>query len=89
MPEHTLPEPPEGTIVAWWDQHDDLWAVAHRTDQHVEPGGEQYRWYIADYGQGDQDPLAWFELLVEMEGFRGPSELVSNGRIEGRVIDHG
>jgi hypothetical protein len=78
-----IPEPVEGTIVAWFDSDDDLRAVAHRTDQHVEPGGEQYRWYIADNGHGGADPLAWFELLVEMEGFRGPSELVSRGRIAG------
>lgn len=89
MAELTIPEPPEGTIVAWWDQYNDLRAVAHRTDQHVEPGGEQDRWYLVDNGNSDGDPLAWFELLDELKGFRGPSELISNGRLEGRVTDRG
>jgi len=78
-----IPEPSEDTIVAWWDPNDDLHAVAFRTDQHVEPGAETYRWYIADNGVNG-DPLEWWELLTEMQGFRGPSELVSNGRLAGR-----
>jgi hypothetical protein len=80
-----IPEPPEGTIVAWWDQNDDLRAVAYRTDQHVEPGDETYRWYIVDNDIIGSDPLEWHELLSEMTGFRGPSELISNGRLEGRA----
>jgi hypothetical protein len=79
-----IPEPAEDTIVAWFDPNDDLHAVAFRTDQWVEPGAETYRWYIAD-GDGHGDPLEWHELLSEMTGFRGPSELVSNGRLEGRA----
>lgn len=73
MPE--IPEPSEGTIVAWWDANNDLFAVAFRTDQHVEPGAETFRWYLSD-GWGHGDPLEWFELLTEMDGFRGPGELL-------------
>jgi hypothetical protein len=77
-----IPEPVEGTIVAWWDEYNDLRAVAFRTDQHIEAGAETYRWYFADNGaNGGMDPMEWWELLTEMQGFRGPSELVSHGRL--------
>lgn len=78
-----LPEPAEGTILAWFDPNNDLHACAYRTDQHVEPGAETYRWYIADNGHsGGTEPLEWHELLSEMEGFRGPIVLLSQGRLE-------
>jgi hypothetical protein len=76
-----LPEPAEGTILAWFDPNDDLHACAYRTDQHVEPGAETYRWYIADNGSNQGDPLEWWELQTEMEGFRGPVVLLSQGRL--------
>lgn len=79
-----IPEPPVDTIVAWWDPNNDLRAVAYRTATDVEPGNEDRCWYIVDNGYTDGDTLTWPELLSEMDGFRGPSELVSNGRLEGR-----
>jgi len=90
MSEPTIPEPVENIIVAWFDLNSDLYAVFHRTDQHKEHDDDLDVWYNADqYDTHDDGPMSWRELLAEMEGFRGPSELVSNGRIEGRVIDHG
>jgi hypothetical protein len=75
-----LPEPAEGTILAWFDLNADLHAVAYRTDQWVESGAETYRWYITD-GDGRGDPLEWHDLLSEMQDFRGPSVLLSQGRL--------
>lgn len=78
-----LLEPPENTIVAWFDSYGDLYAVFHRTDQHVESEDDPDRWYNADqHDTHDDGPMAWAELLEEMKGFRGPIELISNGRIE-------
>lgn len=78
-----LLEPPEGVIVAWFDSLGDLYAVFHRTDQHAEYEGDPDRWFNADqFDTHDDGPLTWDELLEEMEGNRGPVELVSNGRIE-------
>ncbi|GAA0738548.1 hypothetical protein Drose_04450 [Dactylosporangium roseum] len=83
MPADLIPEPPERTIVAWWDHDGDLRAVAYRTDAYVEAGDEERRWYITDDdGSTDGDWMTWPELLAEMRGWRGPSELVSNGRLE-------
>ncbi len=80
-----IPEPVENTIVCWFDHNGDLYAVFHRTDQHVEAEGDMDRWYNGDqYDTRDDGPLAWEQLLQEMNGFRGPVELVSNGRLEDR-----
>ncbi len=80
-----IPEPPVNTIVAWWDANDDLFAVFHRTDAHKEDDDDPEVWYNADqFDTHDDGPMTWAELLTEMEGFRGPSELVSRGPLEGR-----
>lgn len=80
----TIPEPTEGTIVAWFDGNNDLYGVFHRTDQHLEHPAEPDRWYNADqWGAIDDSPLSWREVLAEMGGSRGPVELISQGRIEG------
>ena len=81
-----IPEPVDGTIVAWFDQNGDLFAVFHRNDAHKEWDGDQDTWFNADqFGGMDDRPLSWRELLAEMAGNRGPSELVSRGRFEGRA----
>jgi hypothetical protein len=81
-----IAEPREGTIVCWFDPNDDLFAVFHRTDQH-EDG--PHRWYNADqYDTSYDGPMTWSELLSEMDGHRGPVELVSSGRLHAGA-EHG
>jgi hypothetical protein len=80
-----IPEPAEGTVVAWFDGNGDLYGVFHRTDAHKEYEEDPDVWYNADqWGAIDNSPMTWREVLAEMNGSRGPVELVSNGRIEGR-----
>lgn len=75
----TLPEPQDRTIVAWFDNNSELYAVYHRSDLNGE--GDE-RWFTADqHNTIGEAPLTWKQLLDEMRGSRGPSELVSNGRI--------
>lgn len=81
----TIPEPPEGTFVCWFDTFNDPAAVYYRTDQHGE-AGEEDRWYNATQGMPDE-VMTWTELLKEAAGFRGPVELISNGELAGRQVD--
>lgn len=82
MSSSDIPEPDEGTIVAWFDGNSDLYAVFHRTDQHKEWDGDRDVWFNADqYERIGEGPISWRELLAEMEGSRGPVELVSHGRL--------
>lgn len=78
----TIPEPPEGTFVCWFDPHDDPYVVYYRTDQH-DRDGEADHWYSACQASNDE-VFTWAELLDEMKGWRGPVELVSNGELAGR-----
>lgn len=71
-----IPEPPDGSIVCWFDRYNDPVCVFYRSDQHDEDG-DQDHWYQSN-GDG---LLTWAELTAEAEGFRGPVELVSNGQI--------
>jgi hypothetical protein len=73
------PEPADGTIVAWLDGNNDLYAVFHRTDQHKEYDDDRDVWYSADqWGSlaSATGPMSWRSLLAEMDGSRGPVELV-------------
>jgi hypothetical protein len=77
-------EPPLGTIVCWFDPHDDLYAASQSTVSHLDAddGDNPRRWLLADAGNSTGEAgFTWPELLDEMEGFRGPVELISNGRL--------
>jgi hypothetical protein len=78
-----IEEPPLGTIVCWFDPNDDLHATYQSTVSHlgVEESDDPHRWFLADAGLTIDSPRTWEELLAEMEHFRGPVELISNGRL--------
>lgn len=80
-----ISEPRDRTFVCWFDPNDDPYAVFFRNDQYLETEGGMDRWHNADQYAGRIDrPLTWAELLKEMEGWRGPDELVSNGELPAR-----
>lgn len=82
-----IPEPAERTIVAWFYPNDDLFAVFFRTDAYCAAETPTSRWFNADaYDGNDPPPFDWPTLLAEMEGLRGPVELVSNGELAGRPV---
>ena len=72
-----VPEPPNGTIVAWYDKNGDPWVVLHRDDDATNENGygTELRWWFPVYDQ-TEDPQAWAELCDDMDGFRGPVVLV-------------
>lgn len=79
-----IEEPPLGTIVCWFDNAGDLYAAYQSTVSHLDAddGDNPHRWLLADGGLSMSEPCNWPGLLEEMEGFRGPIELTSNGRLE-------
>jgi hypothetical protein len=78
----TIAEPPEGTFVCWFDPNADPYAVFYRTDSYLDGSEDTDRWYNASaYEAHDDGPMSWDELLNEMNGFRGPVELVSKGEL--------
>lgn len=84
----TIPEPPEGTFVCWFDSFNDPYAVYYRTDQHDEATDEKDHWFSACQG-GDDTVWVWADLVAEMDGWRGPVELVSAGELAGRLNTYG
>lgn len=80
MPD-AIPEPPNGTIVGWYDINDDLYVVMHRDDEAAyedQDGGPLLNWWFPVYDQ-TEEPRTWEQACADLDGFRGPVVLVPAG----------